>query len=92
MNFKIFYLFSRRYDDNKKGPQADMHQIAVRPTANRGKAYQPKYQPLACLSPVFPLQARLVVTIEVTLEHDQFRVMVEGLPSRNRYAFLFKIT
>jgi len=47
---------------------------------------------LACLLPVFSLQVCLVGGVEVALEHDQFRVLVEGLPAGNRYTFLFNIT
>jgi hypothetical protein len=47
---------------------------------------------LVCLLHVFPLKMCMVVAIEVALKYYQFRVLVEGLPTGNSYAFLFNIT
>ncbi len=54
--------------------------------------YPTSTKKLACFLPVFPLQVCLAVADDVALEHYQFRVLVEGLPAGNSYAFLFNIT
>ncbi len=41
---------------------------------------------LVCLLHVFPLKMCLAVADEIALEHDQFRVLIEGLPTGNSYA------